>query len=110
MTEKIPPITYGTREDGSMWLSIGNPTSGPHVQADWEFGEKYAAMFAATPHLLQRMKELNLACSYDVLNPCWNNRPTDKPGLHWGSEPDNVIHACANCTIRAAIAKAEGRA
>lgn len=37
---------YGTREDGSMWLSIGYPAHGPHTQADWEFGEKWASIFA----------------------------------------------------------------
>ena len=23
-------------------------------------------------------------CKCDVLNPCWDNRPTDVPGQHWG--------------------------
>lgn len=41
-------------------------------------------------------------CQFDVLNPCWDNRPTDKPGLHWGGDG---IKACAACT-RAALANA----
>lgn len=32
-------------------------------------------------------------CQFDVLNPCWDNRPRDVPGKHWG-EGD----ACAACT------------
>ena len=23
-------------------------------------------------------------CEYDILNPCWDNRPSDVPGEHWG--------------------------
>ena len=37
-------LEWGTREDGSMWLSIGNPT-GYHRQADWEFGEDLLLVF-----------------------------------------------------------------
>ena len=39
-------VRFGKRDDGSMWLSIGIPESGPHMQADWEFGEHYARVFA----------------------------------------------------------------
>ena len=35
-------------------------------------------------------------CQFDVLNPCWDNRPDDKPGLHWGAGP-----ACSACTCAA---------
>lgn len=41
-------------------------------------------------------------CQFDALNPCWNNRPTDVPGKHWG-----VGDACPVCTARALIAKIE---
>ena len=41
------PCEYGKRGDGSMWMSIGNPEAGPHIQADWEFGENNAAAFKA---------------------------------------------------------------
>ena len=37
----------GKRADGSFWLSIGDPLKGPHVQADWPFGEKYLHLFVA---------------------------------------------------------------
>lgn len=32
-------------------------------------------------------------CEYDVLNPCWDNRPGDVPGEHWGGGV-----ACESCT------------
>lgn len=44
-------------------------------------------------------------CQADVLNPCWDNRPSDVGGRHWGGGD-----ACPACNLRAAIAKAEGRA
>jgi hypothetical protein len=43
-------------------------------------------------------------CLTDVLNPCWDARPNDVPGHHWGGG-----NACAVCTARAVIAKVEGR-
>ena len=42
------PCEYGARIDGSMWMSIGSPVTGPHVQADWEFGANNAEAFAAS--------------------------------------------------------------
>ncbi len=41
-----PLVRFGKRADGSMWLSIGQPEAGPNMQADWEFGEFYAQIFA----------------------------------------------------------------
>lgn len=32
-------------------------------------------------------------CKCDVLNPCWDNRPSDIPGQHWG-----IGLACEPCT------------
>jgi hypothetical protein len=69
-----------------------------------------ANLIVAAPDLLDALKLLKLECLADVLNPCWDNRSTDKPGLHWGSEPDAPVKACSSCIARAAIAKAEGRA
>ena len=31
------PWRYGIRHDGTMWMSMGDPAKGAHVQADWEF-------------------------------------------------------------------------
>ncbi len=42
-------------------------------------------------------------CKFDVLNPCWDNRPDDVPGQHWAGEG---CKACEPCTRGA---KAEGR-
>lgn len=41
-------------------------------------------------------------CDYDVLNPCWDNRPDDVPGQHWGG-PD--VKACPACTKAALAAR-----
>jgi hypothetical protein len=35
-------------------------------------------------------------CEYDNLNPCWDGRPNDVPGKHWGGG-----EACATCIARA---------
>lgn len=43
------------------------------------------------------------ACSFDYLNPCWNNRPGDKVGQHWGSEGDQVVEACGYCHGKAVL-------
>jgi len=39
-------------------------------------------------------------CQFDVLNPCWDNRPGDVAGKHWG-EGD----ACPACTKAAKAAE-----
>lgn len=31
-------------------------------------------------------------CDFDILNPCWDNRPTDIIGKHWGGG-----QACGAC-------------
>ena len=38
-------------------------------------------------------------CQCDVLNPCWDNRPDDVLGKHWGGG-----EACPECNLRAVIA------
>ena len=59
-------------------------------------------------HALLRLKYAGkLHCSYDVLNPCWNHRADDVPGLHWASTPGYLISACPECRAMAAIAAAE---
>lgn len=70
--------------------------------------EANARLLAAAPELLTALKALadsqNSHCFFDVLNPCWDNRPTDIAGRHWGGGK-----ACECCTALAVIAKAEGR-
>lgn len=36
-------------------------------------------------------------CKFDVLNPCFNNRKSDKVGMHWSGE----CKACEACTKEA---------
>jgi hypothetical protein len=51
--------------------------------------------------LLKALDGLSLECQLDWLNPCWNSRPGDIAGKHWGGG-----QACSHCVARAAIAKA----
>lgn len=50
--------------------------------------------------LAEALINLPLTCSLDRLNPCWDNRPTDVPGKHWG-----VGDACPQCTARGTLSK-----
>lgn len=43
-----------------------------------------------------------LYCQYDALNPCFDNRPDDVPGKHWGGGD-----ACPECNLRSLVAKAD---
>lgn len=52
--------------------------------------------------LLEAAKVNIPGCNFDVLNPCWDNRPTDKPGKHWG-----IGEACPSCKMEAVIAQVE---
>lgn len=51
--------------------------------------------------LKSAVERLDLSCQSDPLNPCWNGRPTDVAGRHWGGG-----RACAACDVRAALAGA----
>ena len=62
-----------------------------------------AHLIAAAPQLLDALLGLDLTCTVDVLNPCWDERETDTPVQHWGGGK-----ACAPCNARAAIAQARG--
>jgi hypothetical protein len=81
-----------------------------HHEGYWSDDEQRAnaRLIAAAPELYEALAALKLECLADPLNRCWNNRPTDKPGLHWGSEKDAPIPACSSCKARAALAKARG--
>lgn len=60
-----------------------------------------AQLIATAPTLLAALQALDLRCQCDVHNPCWNDRPTDVPGKHWGGGT-----ACPPCTAKAAIVQA----
>ncbi|MDQ7981914.1 hypothetical protein QYH69_32340 [Paraburkholderia sp. SARCC-3016] len=47
------PWTYGVRKDGSIWISRGDPKTGPHYQADFCGTEADARLSCAAPLLLQ---------------------------------------------------------
>lgn len=59
------------------------------------------AVVAMTHHEARNAKSPKLYCSADKLNPCWDNRPDDVAGKHWGGG-----EACPHCNLRAAIALA----
>lgn len=48
--------------------------------------------------LVEALSSLDLRCGFDLLNPCFDNRPTDVSGQHWG-----VGKACRGCTARALL-------
>lgn len=48
---------YGVRRDGSIWLSIGNPSSGPHYQGDLCASIDDARLIATAPDLLAALKD-----------------------------------------------------
>jgi len=43
---------------------------------------------------------VDLTCSADPRNPCWDGRPTDVVGQHWSG----LGKACNKCNARAALA------
>lgn len=76
------PWKYGTRRDGSKWLSLGDPTRGQHRQGDLVATKEDADLICAAHDLLAELKKI----------------------VHdWDGEPEDMIEAIA------AIAKAEGR-
>lgn len=57
--------TYGVREDGSVWISLGNPKTGPHCQFDL-MGEFEAKLIC---NAFARVKALE-----DVVEIAWDHR------------------------------------
>jgi len=48
---------YGVREDGSMWLSLGNPKTGPHYQGDLSASKEDADLIIVAQELADALKE-----------------------------------------------------
>ena len=57
----------------------------------------FEVIYTGQPWRNRKFKVRGL-CQHDVLNPCWDNRPTDKIGHHWASEEGFEVPACAACT------------
>ncbi len=62
----------------------------------------YEVVYSGKPWLNRKFKVRGI-CDFDVLNPCWDNRPSDVPGQHWGG-PE--VAACPACTKAAKAALA----
>lgn len=90
-------VDQGTRQENrwEVWNHDGDAAIATFVN------QEDAHLFAAAPDMAEALVNMDLSCQSDVLNPCWNGRPTDVAGKHWGGGT-----ACANCRGRAAIAKA----
>lgn len=52
------PWRYGVRPDGSMWLSLGNPSKGPHYQGDLVASVADANAIIATRELYVALEDL----------------------------------------------------
>ncbi len=78
------PWKYGVRSDGSIWLSLGDHSTGPHFQGDLVASEADARLICAAPDLLEALSD-----------------------LLWIVEP-NLLTRDATKDARAAIAKATG--
>lgn len=99
-TEPLTPCHVKKFGDTKSW-SIYPEGAGKSVASVKD--EAYARVMGASVDLLAAAGALveGKDCHFDALNPCWNNRPTDVLGKHWGGGS-----ACPVCTARAAIAKA----
>ena len=55
---------YGVRRDGSIWISRGEPATGPHYQSDFCGTEKDAALTCAAPELYEVVDAMICAVDY----------------------------------------------
>lgn len=85
---------YGIRADGSIWISIGDPATGPHYQFDLFCTPADARLMAAAPDLYRALMDV-----LDKMGALCN--PSEIQNL-MGSEEDGN-------RILAAIATVEGR-
>lgn len=61
------PWKYGVRKDGSIWMSLGNPETGPHRQFDWHGTEKDAAFTVAAHAMYEALIQARGALRLDVM-------------------------------------------
>lgn len=55
---KPGPWEFGTRDDGSIWLSLGDSVSGAHFQGDIECSAADASLISAAPDLLEALRSI----------------------------------------------------
>jgi hypothetical protein len=84
--------------------SLVDAELGPLCIEEVERLEKMAREHAEMLGVLKALVAKCGPCLCDALNPCWDGRPGDLPGQHWGGG-----EACGVCCARAAIVKVEGR-
>lgn len=63
-----------------------------------DYNARRATRIARESHEYMARRQGSYTCQADPLNPCWDNRPTDVAGEHWGGG-----EACANCKTRAGV-------
>lgn len=66
MAHTPEPWEYGVRKDKSVWLSLGNPTTGPHFQGDLYASEADARLVCAAPLMLRALKEAQVEIDADA--------------------------------------------
>lgn len=66
-----------------------------------DYNARRATRIARESHAYMARRQGRYTCQADPLNPCWDDRPGDVAGQHWGGG-----QACANCTTRAALKSA----
>lgn len=47
---------YGVRQDESIWMSLGNPKTGPHCQFDFPGTEKWAKLICSLPGRIRELE------------------------------------------------------
>lgn len=52
------PWEVGLRRDGSMWLSLGDPVTGPHYQGDIVASFADACLIAAAPDMYRALENI----------------------------------------------------
>jgi hypothetical protein len=57
------PWVYGVRDDGSIWLSLGDFRTGPHFQGDLVASEDDARLICAAPDLLALARRYASECA-----------------------------------------------
>jgi hypothetical protein len=76
------PWVFGRRDDGSIWLSCGDPARGQHEQFDLGENEATARLIAAAPELYRAL---------DALLHWFENNPTGIGALAASNHARNIL-------------------